>query len=85
MSYLPLTEEQQDWKDRSAYIARRELAPRAQDTDRKSQYPRGSLDALKEDGLWGLRVSKEHGGLGADLLTTCLIVERSSAPKRRSR
>ncbi len=70
MTYFPLTKEQQDWKDRAADIARRELAPRAEDTDRKSRYPQDSLDALKAEGLWGLRVSKEYGGLGADLVTT---------------
>ena len=26
-------------------------------------------------GLWALRVDKEHGGLGGDMVTTCLIVE----------
>ena len=75
MTYFPLTKEQRDWRDRAAELARRELEPRAADTDRKSRYPEESLDALKAEGLWGLRVSKEYGGLGADLVTTCLIVE----------
>ncbi len=75
MTYFPLTKEQRDWRDRTAELARRELEPRAADTDRKSRYPEESLDALKAEGLWGLRVSKEYGGLGADLVTTCLIVE----------
>src|SRR6266545_2875971 len=75
MSYFPLTPEQQRWQDRAAEIAAAELAPRAEDTDRLGRYPRESLEALRREGLWGLRVSKEHGGLGADLLTTVLIVE----------
>src|SRR3954451_19584521 len=75
MTYFPLTESQQAWKERAAEIARREIGPRAAETDRLRQYPRASLEALREAGLWGLRVAPEHGGLGADLLTTCLIVE----------
>ncbi|MBM3941565.1 MAG: acyl-CoA dehydrogenase [SAR202 cluster bacterium] len=75
MNYFPLTKQQQDWQERAREIAARELAPRAEQTDRTSQYPQVALDALKREGLWGLRVSKEHGGLGEDLLTTCLIVE----------
>jgi alkylation response protein AidB-like acyl-CoA dehydrogenase len=75
MSYFPLTSEQQAWKDRAAEIAAAELAPRAAETDRLGRYPSESLDALRREGLWGLRVSKEHGGIGADLLTTVLIVE----------
>jgi alkylation response protein AidB-like acyl-CoA dehydrogenase len=75
MSYFPLTKTQQEWKERVADIAAREIGPRAEETDRQARYPQAALDALRDAGLWGLRVSKEDGGLGADLLTTCLIVE----------
>jgi isovaleryl-CoA dehydrogenase len=75
MTYFPLTATQQEWKDRVAEIAAREIAPRAAETDRDRAYPRQSLDALRQAGLWGLRASQADGGLGADLLTTCLIVE----------
>ena len=75
MSFFPLTKEQQTWKDRAAGIAERVLAPNAERVDRDRSYPQKSLDALKAEGLLGLRVSEEHGGLGKDLLTTCLIVE----------
>ena len=33
---------------------------------------------MRREGLWGLRVSKEHGGLEEDMLTTCLVVEELS-------
>ena len=78
MNYFPLTQQQQDWQQLAADIAARELSPRAAETDRTGEYPRESLDALRREGLWGLRVSKEHGGLGADMLTTCLVVEELS-------
>ena len=57
MNYFPLTKEQQDWQERAA------------ETDRTGQYPKECLDALKQAGLFGLRVSKEHGGLGERMLT----------------
>lgn len=75
MSYFPLTPEQRDWKARIAEIAEQDIAPHAAEIDKARRYPTVSLNALKREGLWGLRVAKEHGGLGADLLTTCLIVE----------
>lgn len=78
MNYFPLSQQQQDWQQLAADIASRELGPRAQETDRTGTYPKDSLDALRREGLWGLRVSKEHGGLGADMLTTSLIVEELS-------
>ena len=78
MTDFPLTNAQHEWQERAADLAQQELAPRAADTDQTGHYPTASLDALRRAGLWGLRVSQEHGGLGADLLTTCLIVEELS-------
>lgn len=75
MTYFPLTESQAAWRERVAEIARQEIGPRAETADRERRYPRESLEALRAAGLWGLRASQEHGGLGADLLTTCLVVE----------
>lgn len=75
MNYFPLTPTQQEWKDRAAEIAAREIGPRAAEYDRLAQYPKKSLDALRQAGLWALRTPKEYGGLGADLVTTCLVVE----------
>jgi len=75
MNYFPLTETQQAWQDRVAALAAREIGPRAAEYDRHAQYPQASLEALREAGLWALRVSPAYGGLGADLLTTCLVVE----------
>ena len=78
MNYFPLTKEQQEWQERARDLAARELAPRAEETDNTGQYPQESLDALKREGLFGLRVSKEHGGLGEDMLTSALVVEELS-------
>ena len=75
MTYFPLTKEQEEWRDRAAAVATKELAPRAAETDRLGQYPQESLNALKQEGLFGLRVSKEHGGIGADMVTTSLVIE----------
>ena len=75
MNYFSLTQEQQQWKDSVAALAEKEVAPRAEEYDRLAKFPQESLDALRDAGLLGLRVSKEHGGLGADFLTTCLVVE----------
>lgn len=78
MNYFPLSKHQQEWQERAREIATRELGPRAEETDRLVRYPTESLDALRREGLWGLRVPKEHGGLGEDMVTTCLILEELS-------
>lgn len=75
MNYFPLTTEQQEWKERVAEIAAREIGPHAATTDRLAQYPRESLETLRAAKLWALRTPREYDGLGADLVTTCLVVE----------
>ena len=75
MTYFPLTPEQHAWRERVAALAAREIGPRAAEADRAARFPKASLEALRREGLWGLRVAQAHGGLGADALTTCLVVE----------
>lgn len=78
MNYFPLTVEQQKWKDLAAEIAERDIGPRAAGYDREAKFPRESLDSLKDAGLLGLRVSTEHGGLGADMVSICVVIEEIS-------
>ncbi len=75
MNYYRLTDEQLEWKRRVADVAERVIAPRAEDCDRKAEFPEESLAALGDMGLWALRVDKAHGGLGEGMVTTCVIVE----------
>ena len=78
MNYFPLTDEQQEWKERTTKIAESDIGPRAADYDSKKEFPRESLNSLRDAGLWAMRVPKKYGGLGLDLVTTCLIVEEIS-------
>ncbi len=73
--FFPLTSEQQEWAARAADLAQREIAPRAAETDRTGTFPSEGLAVLKREGFWKLRVSREHGGLEEDLLTTVLVTE----------
>ncbi len=73
--YFPLTSNQNEWAERAAVIADRELAPRAAEIDRTGRFPSEGLEILKREGFWKLRVSREHGGLEEDLLTTVLVTE----------
>ncbi len=78
MNYFPLSKNQQQWQERTRELAEKEIGPRAAAYDKNAQYPKESLDALRDAGLWALRAPEEHGGLGEDLLTTCLVVEEIS-------
>jgi isovaleryl-CoA dehydrogenase len=73
--YFPLTNKQQEWAERAADIANRELAPRASEIDHTATFPSAGLEILKQEGFWKLRISREHGGFEEDLLTTVLVTE----------
>lgn len=85
MTYFPLNAAQIEWKDRVTEITVREIGPLAEETDRAGQYPQRSLDALKQAGLWGLRASREDGGLAPTWSRPVWWSRRSprSAPRRR--
>jgi alkylation response protein AidB-like acyl-CoA dehydrogenase len=75
MTYFPLSNEQLEWQERAAAVAKDVLAPLAAEADRKAAFPHEQLRALREGGFFGLRASPEHGGQGQGLLTTCVVTE----------
>ncbi len=75
MNYFPLTTMQHEWQERTAELSTRDIGPRAEEYDRQAAFPRESLHAQRDAGLWSMRVPQRYGGLGLDLVTTCLIVE----------
>jgi alkylation response protein AidB-like acyl-CoA dehydrogenase len=75
MNYFPLTPAQHEWQARTAELSARDIGPRAAEYDRTGEFPQASLHALRDAGLWAIRVPQQYGGPGLDLVTTCLIVE----------
>ena len=51
------------------------LFPDAIRVDGLDAVPVAQLDALAAEGLYGASVSRQAGGLGLDLLTTCAVTE----------
>src|SRR6185295_17572922 len=50
----------------------------AAELDRTGAYPWPVIEALKKDGLMGVWIPKEYGGLGGGVLNLCLVVEELS-------
>ncbi len=55
-------------------IAKERVAPRAQDIDRKAEYPQDMFDMLKGLGLFTLPFPAEYGGTNS-VLSACVAVE----------
>jgi alkylation response protein AidB-like acyl-CoA dehydrogenase len=56
-------------------IAKETVSPFARTVDSDMQYPRNAMDALRDTGLLGLTIPKEHGGLGQNISVACEVIE----------
>lgn len=74
MAYF-LTEDQRMMRDLAEKFARNELAPIANQIDHDERTPPELTARCAELGFLGVRVPEAYGGLGADLVTACLILE----------
>ena len=57
----------------AASLGRDKFAPRAARYDREASFPFENYADLRESGLLGICVPREHGGLGADFATYVLV------------
>jgi alkylation response protein AidB-like acyl-CoA dehydrogenase len=74
-----LTDEQRELRDAVRQIARERVSPRAAEIDRTAEFPWDLKELLAAQDILGLPYPAEYGGIGADLLTTCLAIEELSA------
>ena len=59
-------------------LAREEIAPRAAAMDAAACYDMDLLRRLFDSGFMRLRIPEAHGGLGADAVTMCLVLEEAA-------
>jgi len=56
-------------------MVKERLAPQAQEVDQSSEFPWDSYELFREYGLPGINIPEEHGGVGADRLTSAIVLE----------
>jgi alkylation response protein AidB-like acyl-CoA dehydrogenase len=76
---LHLTEEQIKIRDMVREFAKNEIAPTANARDQKEnfdeRFPWEVMEKASKLGLRTFGLSEKHGGMGADALTSCIIIE----------
>ncbi len=70
-----LSTENLEWKERAKEVADKYIRPVAWKYDRLQEYPFEVRDRMKEYGLFGVFVPKEHGGASGSVLNLCIVVE----------
>ena len=74
-----LTEDQAAILEAVREFARGELAPKAEETDAKGEFPWENVRKLAELDLMGIAVEEKYGGLGADFTTWTVVGEELSS------
>jgi short-chain 2-methylacyl-CoA dehydrogenase len=72
------TEEHERYRSAVAEFADRVLAPTVAERTTARTWDESLIPQLGELGVFGMRVTKEYGGQGADLTSMCLVLEELS-------
>jgi alkylation response protein AidB-like acyl-CoA dehydrogenase len=56
-------------------VAEDKIAPHAAEVDERSEFPQAAYDALRAADFHAPHVPGEYGGVGADALATCIVIE----------
>ncbi|NVO24719.1 acyl-CoA dehydrogenase family protein [Donghicola mangrovi] len=69
------SEEQRMVRDTARKLSENVVAPVAATIDREDEFPREIYNALAEQGLFGVALSEEAGGVGLDAMAACIVME----------
>ncbi|MCK6540982.1 MAG: acyl-CoA dehydrogenase family protein [Anaerolineales bacterium] len=72
---LLLTDEQKRFRDSVRNFVDKEVVPAAQEMDEKGEFPRALFGRCAANGYFALRYPESVGGMDADFLTYCLMME----------
>jgi alkylation response protein AidB-like acyl-CoA dehydrogenase len=70
-----LSEEQQLLRKAVRQLADDKIAPRAAEIDQTAEFPHDVLDALVRAGFHAVHIPEQYGGMGADAITACIVIE----------
>ncbi len=70
-----LTDEQREVRERIRMVVLHEIRPRVLEIDESHEYPRDLHDLMAREGLLGLAIPKEYGGLGQTEVSSCAMIE----------
>jgi alkylation response protein AidB-like acyl-CoA dehydrogenase len=70
-----ITDEQQLLRKAIRQLSEDKIAPRAAEIDDKAEFPYDVLDALVRAGFHAVHIGEEYGGMGADAISTCIVIE----------
>lgn len=73
-----LTREQMMFREMAKEFSLREVLPSARERDREEKFPHEIMKKMATQGLMGIKIPREYGGLGLDWMTFGLVMEQIS-------
>jgi alkylation response protein AidB-like acyl-CoA dehydrogenase len=73
-----LSDEQQMLRSAVRQLAEEKVAPNAAEADETETFPQASYAAVVKAGFHAVHVPEEFGGVGADAISACIVVEELS-------
>jgi alkylation response protein AidB-like acyl-CoA dehydrogenase len=70
-----LSEEQQLLRKSVRALGIDKIEPRAAEIDESEEFPYDVLDALVRSGFHAVHIPEQYGGMGADAISACIVVE----------
>ncbi len=70
-----LSEDHEAIREAVRAVAEDKIAPYAAAVDEESRYPQEAHDALVASDFFAPHIAEEYGGVGADALATCIVIE----------
>ena len=73
-----ISEDHEELRAAIREIADEQIAPHAAEVDKTSSFPQHAYDALRRAEFHAPHVPEAYGGVGADALATCIVIEEVS-------
>jgi alkylation response protein AidB-like acyl-CoA dehydrogenase len=70
-----ISEDHEALREAVRAVADDKIAPFAAEVDEKSEFPHAAYDALRSTDFHAPHISEQYGGVGADALATCIVIE----------
>src|SRR3954464_2995441 len=70
-----LSDEQRMLRAAIRELAEDKIAPRAAEIDETGEFPYDVRDALVQSGFHAVHIGEEYGGMGADAISACIVIE----------
>ena len=70
-----ISEDHEELREAIRNVAQDKIAPHAAEADDQGAFPQASYDALVASDFHAPHIGEEYGGVGADALATCIVIE----------